>query len=133
MQWSEESRRIQASVLQAFPVSTLFLSRATSLVTTLVQPPGFLLYDGILILIQTVLLSFERWCQSVADTPHCPSSSVPILYITARPVLHVLPCSPPVCGSRCALSAPQAVKCLGHRQVGSRTGSLTLAQNHTGN
>ena len=39
----------------------LRVSIATSLVISLVQPPGFLLDDGILILIQTVLLSFERW------------------------------------------------------------------------
>ena len=61
MQWSEENCRIQASVLQAISGSTLLLSIATSLVISLVQPPGFLLDDGILILIQTVLLSFERW------------------------------------------------------------------------
>lgn len=97
------------------------------------QLQGFLLDDGILILIQTVLLSLRDSCQSVHDKPHCPSSSVPALYITACPMLHVLPCSAPVRVSRCWRSVPQAVKCLGHWQAGSRTGSLLLAQNHTGN
>ena len=81
-------------MLKAIPVSTQLLSGATSLANTLVQLPRFLLDDGILILIQTVLFSFERWLSSVHDTPHCPSCSVPVLYITARPVLQALPAHP---------------------------------------